>query len=215
MRFRELYRASFAHINPRPELLAATRELCQKEAFAPTAPKKHRWLHQSIRAQALGLAACLVLGFGLYLGLPEDMGTTQDPANTVQMARSMPDEQGEQSEQGNQGLEAYSAAPASAPPAADKARTGAPMAAGLPADSAAGSEPRTTQESTYDCLGNYGAQYDCAGNPENVYELPLAKYAEDSGPQPLFGAELLQQAHDSSCYLIRLGLWAYRYTMFK
>lgn len=205
MRFRELYRASFAHINPRPELLAATRELCQKEAFAPAAPKKHRWLHRSIRAQALGLAACLVLGFGLYLGLPEDMGTTQDPANTVQMARSMPDEQS------NQGLEAYSAAPASDPPAADKARTGAPMAASLPADSAAGA----AKEYSYDCVGYGGNEYDCLGSTESIYELPLAKYARDSGPQPLFGAELLQQAHDSSCYLIRLGLWAYRYTMFK
>lgn len=205
MRFRELHRASFAHINPRPELLAATRELCQKEAFAPAAPKKHRWLHQSIRAQALGLAACLVLGFGLYLGLPEDMGTTQDPANTVQMARSMPDEQS------NQGLEAYSAAPASAPPAADKARTGAPMAASLPADSAAGA----AKEYSYDCADYGGNEYDCLGSTESIYELPLAKYAGDSGPQPLFGAELLQQAHDSSCYLIRLGLWAYRYTMFK
>lgn len=193
MRFRELYQADFTAIEPRPELLAATRALYAQHAQATPRAKWH------IPASALGMAACLLLAVGLCLGLPGSTGG--DAGNIAPMSRSVAEDVPE-AQQDIQVAD-YNGAIKTTPEAIpDKgaAKEGAQSRMAAPLADTAGTDMNKL----------------CSLPPASYFARVYfdSVYETDSALRPTFALKLLQPVRNNAAYLVRCGLWLTQYTIY-
>lgn len=235
MRFRELYQADYTAIEPRPELLAATRALYAQHAQAKPQLK---W---RIPAPALGMAACLLLAVGLCLGLPGSTGG--DAQNTAPMSRSTAEDRSaaKQDIQVAAYEDEIEAIPekSAALEDAQSYMTAAPLTDATEAD---WSKLRSLPPASYFAARYFAGGYPKVENAQNrittasltgaiemdtnklcAYPLFNGEYEKeyaadcvnwgDSAIRPTFALKLLQPARNHAVYLIRCGLWLTEYNI--